>query len=248
MAFTVFTDGSSTAENPSILASNDLATWVVPAGLTNPIEAYPGGADYNSDTELVVAGSTMYCYFRQTIGAVCTLYYRSSTDGVTWSDKVEVESGGTLQYVSPTIIYDGGQYVMWYGDRSTGPSLLYRAVAATPAGPWTSETLCGLSIPSPYNFYHFNAYYDSTSGLYYMFVTSEAGDATDPLWLAMSRTGLNWTTGQTPILQKSSVGGAWDAGQLYRTAPIRTATGFTLIYSGRDAGNDWHLGLTTLNL
>lgn len=245
MAFTPFPGGDSSFENPSILASNDLETWVVPNGLTNPIEADPGGADYNSDPELVVAGGTMYCYFRQTIGANCTLYYRSSTDGVTWSDKVSVLTGTSIQLVSPTIIYDGSQYVMWYGDQ-TGGTKLYRVTSPNPTGPWTGATLCGLSIPTGHNYYHFNAHYES--GLYYMFVTSSPADNTDPLWLAMSNTGLNWTTGQIPILEVGDVG-AWDEVQLYRSAPIRTATGFVVIYSGKsNTPAQWHLGKTSFDL
>jgi predicted GH43/DUF377 family glycosyl hydrolase len=135
--------------------------------------------------------------------------------------------------------------VLWYGDQ-TGSMKLYRVTAATPVGPWSSAVQCGLSIPTGHNYYHFNAYYEN--GLYYMFVTSEPADHSNPLWLAMSNTGLNWTTGQAPILQASAPA-AWDDTQLYRSAPVRTATGFIVIYSGRtNTPTVWRLGKTSFDL
>ena len=50
LAITPYPKGNDDYENPSIYASNDGISWVVPAGLTNPIEPFPGGINnYNAD-------------------------------------------------------------------------------------------------------------------------------------------------------------------------------------------------------
>lgn len=244
LAITPFPSGQSSYENPSILCSDDGNTWTVPVGLTNPIEADPGGDDYNSDPELLVVSDTMYCYYRQTIGGNVTVYYRSSTDGVTWSDKTSVLTGTAIQFVSPTIVHDGSQYVMFYGDQTGGVFTLYRRVSANPTGPWTDPTQCYVPIAAGHNWYHFNCHYED--GALYMFVTSEPVDQTDPLWFAKSVDGgNNWRITADPILEPGTTG-TWDAGQLYRSTAVRTASGFDIWYSGKNAGGNWHIGRTSM--
>lgn len=244
LAITPFFHGDDDYENPSILASTDGNTWVVPAGLTNPIEAFPtGDGNYNSDPEIVVVSGTMYLYYRQTLGTSCTVYYRTSTDGVTWSDRTAVLTGSHIQFVSPTIIHNGSEYRMYFGDQTTGYTLKYRTSAAI-TGPWANETTCTYTIPGGSNFYHFNACFDD--GTYRMFVTAETIDRKNPLYFATSSDGLAWTAQEAPLL-RPGVSGKWDDAELYRTAAIRTATGYDIWYSGQHAGQ-WHIGRTSMTI
>ena len=57
MVMTPYPNSDATKENPSILASADGTTWVVPAGLTNPI-ASPNPVQC-SDPDIVVVSGTM---------------------------------------------------------------------------------------------------------------------------------------------------------------------------------------------
>lgn len=91
MAFTPYPHGDDTKENPSIVASVDGVTWVVPNGLTNPIAPKPSpSGSYNRDTQLIFAPEEnggkgrMYCYWmRMYVSPIGQRSY--SDDGIHWS-------------------------------------------------------------------------------------------------------------------------------------------------------------------
>lgn len=62
MAFTPYPKGDATYENPSLVASHDGIHWIVPAGLTNPIDPTPPHG-HNADTELIYDGKNMLVYY-----------------------------------------------------------------------------------------------------------------------------------------------------------------------------------------
>jgi len=54
MADTPYAAADNQLENPALWASNNRTSWVVPAGVTNPLVAAPGQlVGFHSDTELV---------------------------------------------------------------------------------------------------------------------------------------------------------------------------------------------------
>ena len=71
MVNTPYPNLDSSFENPSVWASTDGQTWVVPAGLTNPLVPDPGGSDFNSDPCMVYDSSLgkLRVYYRQSVGA-----------------------------------------------------------------------------------------------------------------------------------------------------------------------------------
>ena len=108
----------SQGENPEILVSNDGVTWIEPPGITNPIELTPTGVGYNADPFLWFSDDTLYCFYRR---AQLRVYARSSTDGITWSDRIEVYNFFTNPdyAISPQIVKIGAIYWM-YGVASVG--------------------------------------------------------------------------------------------------------------------------------
>jgi hypothetical protein len=97
-------------ELPCICASNDGETWVVPAGLTNPIYTNPTNA-LVADTELAYYNGYLYCWFYSTISGVHLLHWMRSTDGVTWGDTTNTGiEGGTPCIVAK----DDGTLMLWY--------------------------------------------------------------------------------------------------------------------------------------
>lgn len=136
-------------ENPSIFASNDRASWVVPAGVSNPIAPDPdsGGPGYNSDVELVwdPDESRLVCYWRDYIPSrspVMLLKVKTSPDGITWTDGTETILGQPLETFSPTIYRAGvGDWRLWqfgYGN----PPKMWTAPASV--GPWTLAATCNV--------------------------------------------------------------------------------------------------------
>ena len=148
MAMTPYPDSNAAVEDPSILVSDDLITWTVPTGLTNPIAPSPAGSAHNADTELILhTDDKLYCFWIDTAVTGYNMQVKSSADGVTWSSMTTLFSGS---YAScPTVFWDGTQYVMIYVDGETTAYVLRYRTCATPDGTWSSESNITLNdVPS----------------------------------------------------------------------------------------------------
>ena len=110
LAFTPYPGFDSTYENPCVVASNDLETWVQPA--PNPLVAKPTGG-YNADTHLFMSpdGARMYLAFRERItgGNNNLKIMHTDNGGLSWSAPVTVLSGaqGVTDFASPSIWWNG---------------------------------------------------------------------------------------------------------------------------------------------
>ncbi|WP_155830010.1 hypothetical protein [Glycomyces tenuis] len=140
MAHTPYPSGNSAHEDPNIVASNDGVTWVVPAGLDNPIDDQPGlPGPYNSDTDLQMGpDNTMYVFWRVVIPDASQerIKYSSSTDGVNWTAPAEAlrSSMSARRPLSPSLLYENGHWVMWAIDILPSPNrMVYFVGGATPA-------------------------------------------------------------------------------------------------------------------
>lgn len=159
MAHTPFPAGSDAASDPNIVASNDGSTWVVPAGLTNPLDDQPGGAGaVNSDVELVpnATGGLLLMwrtYNPASAGGEEQLWIRTSLNGTSWTAKVMVRQDDTAvrRLTSPTLIRENDGWTMWAVDTLPSPNRIVRmrsegAVMST--GGWTALTNTTLSLPA----------------------------------------------------------------------------------------------------
>ena len=153
MAYTPFP--SEAEENPCICASNDLIKWETPAGLINPLDKphdYDTGATgYWSDTNLLYNPDTdrLECFYRG-IGASATgennICRKTSSDGITWSDRETIFTFTGGSYVSQSVIYENGKYTMYF----CRPSEIYES---TNGINW-SKTGSYSFFPTNYNFWH----------------------------------------------------------------------------------------------
>jgi len=160
MAYSPYTNQDDLKENPSILASNDKVTWVVPTGLTNPIEPAPTDGTYWADTEIVydLDNVRLICYYRG-FNAGQTEFYtyaQTSLDGSVWSAKqlvlTETEGGG-----SPTIFKENDLWVMYdVKFLPTGTAhKLFRRTSANPLSFTITKTECTFSgVQAGYEIWH----------------------------------------------------------------------------------------------
>ena len=126
MTFTPYPSGYAPVENPWIVASNDNSTWVIPAGLTDPIATAPAGSGNVADPDLFYDEDSgqlwnYYVWVDNTTGSNNTyLYRKTSTDGVTWLPSGSDPAGELLltvpnnQMVGPTVAKVGDTYYLWY--------------------------------------------------------------------------------------------------------------------------------------
>jgi hypothetical protein len=241
MAFTPFPSGDNQYENPSILASADGQTWVVPDGLTNPIDPDPTPG-FNADTDLILIGSTMWCIYRHHIdNDDVRIVARSSTDGVTWSDEVLLFTTDVYNDISPAVIWDGSQFVMFAVKDSQITNVvntITKRTCATINGTWSAAIECDVHIIG-HEVWHVNVILDGTR-LWALLVTAD-----NYLYLGYSDDdGLTWRTGTTEFIARRA--GQWDA-SLYRSAFLRTAIGFDVWYSGI-SGSTYRIGFTQAEL
>ena len=257
MAITPYPNGNSGAENPCILASDDGYTWVVPSGLTNPIDPPPGATGYNSDTDLEYDPSTgrLWCFWREhnhsgaaPVGEL--MHAAWSSDGSTWTktDNVLVSQitgneSGSGAFLSPAVSRrpDGTWVMVSIGRPAIGYTpRFWTASAAT--GPWAESgaatfTWTGGSAPAG-EVWHFGM--ALVSGVYYGLLDINGGS--ENVYPATSTDGLSWAASTTPVVVART--GEWDE-RPYRSslAPHENGTHMRVWYSA-DGTSGWRTGYT----
>jgi hypothetical protein len=123
MVCTPYPYQNSYFENPEIFVSCDGITWTIPEGLQNPLVPSPKNpGDHNSDPDILLFESELWLFYRSTrrsktpreIPDENKIYLMKSADGVHWSQPSEILSEKTRsQLMSPAVIHDGTQFVMW---------------------------------------------------------------------------------------------------------------------------------------
>lgn len=195
MGMTPYLDDGIATENPNIVASNDGSTWVVPAGLTNPISPYPGGGNYNSDTDMVLVPSEglMYCFYRCTGGPGGEGHrYRTSADGVHWSGETVFHiEGSSNQQVSPSYVrVHAGLWRAWWIDLTA--RTLNTASASSPSGPWSTPVACDIDVPTGAVMWHLDVI--RHDHMYYAVIYCDSAPA--PIYGGIiggvSYDGINW--------------------------------------------------------
>lgn len=114
LAFTPYPGAQSAFENPCLVASNDLITWVSP--VVNPLADKPANG-FNADTQLFMSvdGLTMYLSYRERITAGQNrVMVRSTTDGRIWTAARSIIAGttGVQDYASQSIYWNGTGWTM----------------------------------------------------------------------------------------------------------------------------------------
>lgn len=254
MAFTPYPNANEDHENPSVLVSNDGNTWVVPPGLTNPIDPDPGGSDINSDTELVLSpdGTTLHLVWRAVETAPTpdndVYYLVSSTDGVTWSTPVAILTTPitTFRAVSPTIWWDAPteQWVMIAIDFLPGSNALMRWTADDIAGPWTLQTAPTVSGSFPSGREMWHIYAADIGGTVIAVVndtsTGVSGSGGSIFMMRSVDAGITWTLSGTPLI-KSFAG--WDE-RMYRSCFVPLPDGDLDLFEAGfvGGGGAWRIG------
>lgn len=255
MAHTPYSGFAVALENPCILASNDKTTWVTPDGLTNPIDPWPGGDDYNSDPDLIwePTTETMVCYWRDYLGGSgvpdnLVFCYSTSTDGSTWTTQTDAldltfpTSGGIF---SPAILRVGpGDWRMWLVD-DNGTS--HVRTATSYAGSWSAPTALTFNgtvdAGVAGGLWHWDII--EHGGTFYGLVIANRSTDAANIYAMTSADGITWALNTTPVLQGRA---DWDR-QLYRpTLTMGSGGRVDVWYSAYSAGSDWRIGYTEIPL
>lgn len=231
MAMTPLAFFDESLENPSILASHDGTTWVVPNGLRNPIDRATK-APYHSDPDIVIdeTDGTMYCFYRQTAGSASTLRIRSSKDGVHWSPLTVVDQPGQ-DWVSMAVVQHQGVWHMFTAHNlgSTERVIAHRTAPA-PLGPW-SQPVAGVlrGKGTNRNPWHLDVVRHDGRWLAVILDVSGMTTGTDgKIILASSADGNEWWCSPHILSWRAD---SWDSESLYRPSMYIYA-GYAHVYYG----------------
>ena len=238
MAVTPYPCGDETAENPSILASQDGVTWETPvvdgvrapAPLVDNPEPCAHYAYSNNDPSLVMAGDSLAIYYLVTWWdgpRIGTTDFRriASADGVHWTPGDAAPTLWTLpNYVlSPSVVHDDRGWRMWYV--ATTNCRARDAQIRTRSSPdgrvWPDSTDRAVKVDGGHGL-PFHATMKALPGGYAMvfvaFPAAAGCGMANTLYYAESVDGLVWHSQGAPILSPSPQAGDWDAGAIYRSS------------------------------
>lgn len=241
MAFTPYFNTNDDLENPCILVSDDGQTWQVPDGLTNPVYPWPGGSQYNSDTDLTYDSSTDELVLVYRGGSLQPRVARSS-DGVTWPTTATpiTYSGGGGEILSPCFVRVGDSWIMYAVGGAPGSRTVRRwtsSDALTWSGPTETTGITGM-VAEPW---HLDVILHG--GRFFMLVDTYAPDE---LYAATSADGLAWTLNPIPVISPLLT---WDRDWIYRATlqPHESGDRFRVWYSARGDAS-WRVGYTQIPL
>jgi hypothetical protein len=247
-----YPNSDASKENPSILVSNDGATWQVPPGLTNPIALPTAG--HLADGELFydsVSDQLWVYYIWEDATRSSNILRKTSSDGVNWTVAEDVVKVPNYEVVSPTLAQVGNTYYMWTvnagstGCNATTTTVQYRT---SPDGATWSEPQASSLSQSGYIIWHIEVIQVPSMKQFWMLsaaypIGSNCGNTV--LFFSRSRDALHWQSFNKAALSTGKIPTAWDHGQIYRSTGFLDPASdlLRLWYSARN-GTTWHIGYT----
>ena len=262
MIYTPYPDWENKTEyeNPSLIASNDRHTWVVPSGITNPLAAAPpgafGGTGYNSDPDMVYNDDVNQLW----------IYYDSYNNSVIKYTLIRINPDMSIEvpielYSSPNdvnlmqrslaIIKDGDSWHMWAENNSAPNHVQYRS--SSDGIDWSSSNDVDMGMaPGMYaDLWHINV--EKIDDEFIMITNGPS--AAGCLFLARAPISdpTHFSTYDSPILTPRYMSTtAWDAQTIYRACSLYNASTdvFSVWYSGyrTDASmNKYRIGYTEID-
>jgi len=167
LACTPYPHRNAQFENPEIFVSFDGINWAVPFGLKNPLVPSPAvTGDHHSDPDILFHDDHLWLFYRQTIRSKTPnenrLLLLKSRDGVRWSSPVEVLCDKTgRELLSPAVIHDGYQFLMWTVEICDEKFMLVRR-SSFDGVVWSAPVECNLTgLETPRHAWHFDVLQES---------------------------------------------------------------------------------------
>jgi len=197
----------------------------------------------------------------------------TSPDGYTWTEQgdepifktSDVAYAKIAMYASSALVMEDGSWVIyfytWDSSSFPGSSVIGRATASSPAGPWVAdpEPVLNLGAMGEWDAQQVLAPHviQTTTG-YVMYYSGANTSGAQKIGMATSTNGVQWTkyndpaTTEAPYAESDPVfqpgeKGQWDAGWVHQPRVFQTAEGWVMIYRGTQnvKGEKMALGLAT---
>lgn len=215
LLYTPYKNSDPSYENPAFLLAGNDTNWMTPPAVRNPIVAYPGPGQYNSDPDHAfdrLSGRLIQVY-RVVTGTSNNIMLMSTATADQWSQPVLAFSEPKHDAVSPSLIIEPDRVgKMWYvrtgalGCLATASSVQLRTAHLTAAesfenAQWSAPTQTVMSIPG-YVIWHLDVAELPHGGYLALIAAFPVGTscANSDVWLATSANGIAWRNFAIPIL------------------------------------------------
>jgi len=250
MAFTPYPNTNDDYENPSIVASVDGITWVVPTGLTNPVIPPPPNLEnggHCSDPYLLFDDTKLIVYYMmsETSSDVDDVYRTTSVDGKTWTEPVACSfaTDGTLEPVitlaySPSIVRKSA--TLWELFYVSG-RYMYKAKSSDGIA-WSHPKQVAHNMPDASYLWHSSVNFDESGYSCLVATWRTNGTVEDTqLYFGTSRDGLLWIFDTVPCLTKyDSLD--WMNRQIYKSSLVQIDDMFRIYFSASTTDGKWYIG------
>lgn len=248
MAAGPYDNTNNAFENPSIWASHDGQTWIVPG--TNPVQGPPTQGNYD-DPHLMEYGGILYLTWnwnKHGFGLGDQVLMSQSSNGTTWSAPVALVTASSIagyDLNSPHMEYHNGLWYLWTANTLTGTVAIELRTCTTVTGTWSAPTICTAPLPAASAHGEFEVRRVGAQWWMLANVTDPGSAANGRLYLRTSYDGITWTLPPTPLLT-AGVTGAWDGNYIYKSGFVPLIDGRIQIwYNGASSGPlRWKIGYT----
>lgn len=253
MVYTPYPEASGEEENPSIAVSNDLYKWETPYGMTNPIaDNEETGCAELKDAHILYRddlGRIEVWYLGRVSknlggdGEALTLFRKYSYDGILWSS---YEIMDTVEYLSPTIRWNGSKYQMWsigFDTYNTSGTFVYQE--SGDGENWISPVECSIEGENQeLKLWHGAVSYDEIAGKY-IFVYIQSGSDSQTIEACESDDGIHFSKKQSVVENDKRT--LWN--RFYRPCLlIETGeTKYHLFYGVITEDNKWYISYSKGN-
>lgn len=251
IAFTPYGNGDAAVENPHILASNNMKTWVEPAGYKNPLDPQPSNdatKQYNSDTHLVFRDdlNRLECWWRfvDEENNKIIIYRRTTSDGISWTDKEEMINWvkSERDCVCPVIIFEEGKYKCWF--INAGYKMWY--MDSTDGIVWSKarEVVIHYEKRTLKNWHHDIIRTEKGYEMVIVAFEDAANRNNMNLYYSKSSDGLTDWEEAKAIIKPAKNRLAWDNRGLYRSSILYDDGVYYIFYSGINTNGNRGIGIS----
>lgn len=249
MVYTPYPEGNGEEENPSIAVSNDMYEWVTPYGMVNPIayneetgcnELKDGHILYRNDLDRIEVW-----YLGRVSknlggdGTSLTLMRKYSYDGISWS---QYEIMDTVEYLSPSIIWNGQKYQMWsigFNTYDTEGTFVYQE--SVNGKDWTTPMQCSIDNKNhELELWHGAVVYDGEKKEYIFTYIQTSGNS-QAIEACVSKDGIHFAKSY-PIV-KNNNDTLWD--RFYRPCILLTDNEYYVFYGVITEENQWYISFSS---
>lgn len=209
----------------------------------------------NCEATVFYDGTKLHCIWRQVNGKNDYWYYRSTTDGSTWTSAQRWRTAAIGALASPSFVKDAAGVIhVWWVDKNANPNVIRHSTCASIGGTVEPSDKCKIDTTSTEDVWRISVINDSSGVGFNACVTlcdRNKNMTHHRIKAAASMTGTEWQLSNRLLVKPDPL--SMDAqgvqgGTLVNNYDTVTNQVFTMWYSGKKMSGSYGLGTTDVYL